>query len=117
MEREELQSKLETKMRICWNAYMDTLLALPPIQIIGKAAEISAAPFCCDELTENTAAYPELFLEYLLGFDNPLEVLREQWMNEQCVDHSDELEHAMWLLWDRGSAPDELHTMNSMSMK
>ena len=38
-------------------------------------------------------------------------------MNEQCVDHSDELEHAMWLLWDRGSAPDELHTMNSMSMK
>ena len=117
MEREELQSKLETKMRICWNAYMDTLLTLPPIQIIGKAAEISAARFCYDELAENTAAYPELFLEHLLGFDNPLEVLREQWMNEQCVDHSSELEHAMWSLWDRGPAPGEPYTMDSMSVK
>ena len=43
MERAELHSRLEQKMNECWNDYMDRLLLLPPIQIIGKAAEIAAA--------------------------------------------------------------------------
>lgn len=117
MEKMELHSILSEKMSACWNTYVDGLLTLPPIQIIGKAAEIAAARFCCDELTENTAAYPELFLEYLLGFDNPLEVLREQWINEQCVDYSSELEHAMWSLWDHDLRPDEMTTMGGVSLE
>ncbi len=80
MERDELHSKPEMKLIDCWNAYVDRLLTMKPIEIIGKAAEIAAARFCYDELTENAAAYPDLFLEYLLGANDPLEVIREQWI-------------------------------------
>ena len=45
MEREELHSKLEMKLIDCWNAYVDRLLTLQPIEIIGKSAEIAAARF------------------------------------------------------------------------
>ncbi len=100
-----------------WNTYVDRLLTLQPIEIIGKAAEISAARFCYDELTENTAAYPDLFLEYLLGFDDPLEMIREQWMEEQCVDRSGDLEHALWSMWDHGPHPDDFHAMDGMTME
>jgi len=117
VEKSKLQSKLETRMSECWNAYMDTLLALPPIQIIGKAAEISATRLCYDDLTENPNAYPDYLLEHLLQFDDPLEVMREQWMNEQSVDLSQDMEHALWSLWDHGPRPDEIPAMSSMSMK
>lgn len=108
MERDELHSKLEMKMIDCWNAYVDKLLTMKPIEIVGKAAEIAAARFCYDELTENTAAYPDLFLEYLLGFDDPLEGIREQWLEEQSGDHSGDLEHALWSLWDHDLLPEDL---------
>ena len=108
MERNELHSELEIKLIDGWNAYVDRLLTMKPIEIIGKAAEIAAARFCYDELTENTAAYPEYLLEHLLGFDDPLEIMREQWMDEQCGDHSGDLEHALWSLWDHGPASRDL---------
>ena len=114
MERDELHSKLEMKLIDCWNAYVDGLLTLQPIDIIGKAAEIAAARFCYDELTEITAAYPDLFLEHLLGFDDPLGIMQEQWLEEQCVDLSAELEHALWSLWDHGPHPGDL-SMDGMN--
>ena len=78
MENVELHSILEDKLTECWAAYENRLLALPPGQIIGKAAEIAAARFCYDELAENGANYPEQYLEHLLAFNDPLEILREQ---------------------------------------
>ena len=108
MERDELHSKLEIKLIDCWNAYVDRLLTLQPIEIIGKSAEIAAARFCYDELTENPAAYPDLFLEYLLGSDDPLEAVREQWLEEQSGDHSGDLEHVLWSLWDHELLPEDL---------
>jgi len=96
VERTELHSILDTKMNERWNAYVDRLLALPPIQIIGKSAEISAARFCYDELPKNRASYPNHLLECLLRFDDPLETMRERWMDEQRrVDNSRDLEHAL----------------------
>ncbi len=108
MERDELHSKLEMKLIDCWNAYVDRLLTMKPIEIIGKAAEIAAARFCYDELTENAAAYPDLFLEYLLGANDPLEAVREQWLEEQSGDHSDDLEHALWSMWDHELLLDDM---------
>lgn len=101
MEREKLHSILMEKMSECWNAYIDSLLPLPHIQIIGKAAEIAAARTCYDELTENAAAYSENLLARLLQYDDPLEILREQWRDEQCGDVSIAMEHALRSLWDR----------------
>ena len=48
--------------------------------------------------------YPDHLLEHLLCFDDPLTVLREQWQDEQEGDHSLDLEHALWSLWDHGPA-------------
>lgn len=115
MERTGLHSKLEEKLTECWNAYQAELLALPPERIIEKAAEIAAARFCYDELTENFSVYPEDLLEPLLEHDDPLELLREQWLDEQCVDHSGEMEHALWSLWDHGPLPDETPAMGGMN--
>ena len=115
MERAELHSILGQKMNECWNAYMDRLLPLPPIQIIGKAAEIAAARTCYDELTESPGSYPENLLEHLVGFDDPLEVLRERWMDEHCGDQSIDVEHALWSLWDYGPHPDQAPGMDGIS--
>lgn len=114
MEREELHSILEKKMSDCWSAYMDSLIPLPPMQIIGKATEIAAARTCYDELMENTASYPECLLEHLLGFDDPLEVLRERWLDERCGDASIDVEHALWSLWDHDIQPGKAPEMCGM---
>lgn len=37
-------------------------------------------------------------------FENPLEVVRIQWISEQTVDFSEELAHALWTLWDKGES-------------
>ena len=117
MERAELHSKVEEKLTECWDAYRDTLLALTPSQIIDKAAEIAAARSCLDELAENPEYYPEYLLEHLLQYDDPLEVMREQWMDEQCGDHSGDLEHALWSLWDHGPRLDEEPVVSGMTME
>ena len=117
MERAELHSKVEEKLTECWDAYKDMLLTLPPGQIIDKAGEIAAARSCLDELAEHPEYYPEYLLEHLLQYDDPLEILREQWMDEQCVDHSGEMEHALWSLWDHGPLPDKNPAMGGMSME
>lgn len=96
MEKMELHSILSEKMSACWNTYVDGLLTLPPIQIIGKAAEVTAARFCYDELTTNSASYPKRLLEHLLQYDDPLETMRERWMDEQRrIDHRGNLERVL----------------------
>lgn len=115
MERTELHSQLEARLHECWTAYKDELLALPPDQIIAKADEITAARFCYDELTESPSSYPDYLLEHLISADNPLELIREQWQNEQCIDHSNELEHALWSLWDHGPLVGASPSMGGMT--
>lgn len=115
MERAKLHSRLEAQLTDRWNAYQSKLLALPPDQIIGKAAEITAARFCYDELTENPDSYPDYLLEHLLESDDPLEIVRGQWMNEQCEDRSEALEHALRSLWNHMPQMDESPGMDGMS--
>ncbi len=117
MEKSDLHARLEDKLDKCWNAYRDSLLTLTPAQIMERTAEISATRFCYDMLTENTAFFPDHLLEHLLTFDNPLEAIREQWMDEQCVDLSGEFKHAMWSLWDHGPKPDETPIAGGMTME
>ena len=54
-------------------------------------------------------------MESLLEYDDPLELLREQWLDEQYVDHSGEFEHALWSLWDHSPLPGGTPAMDSMS--
>lgn len=115
MEKEELHSRLEEKLAECWDAYQARLLTLPPDQIIDKAEEIAAARLCMKELTESAAYYPSHYLEHLLEFGDPLEAIREQWIDEQDVDCSEDMEHALWSLWDHGPLPDDFPAMGGIS--
>lgn len=106
MTTEEIYTALGEKVGQNWAAYQEQMIQLSPDTLFMKADEIAAVWLCFNELTENQAAYPEHFLEHLLQFDNPLEIAREQWMDEQCIDYSIDFEHALWSIWDHGPIPE-----------
>jgi len=115
VEENTLYARLKERLDECWTAYRDSLLTLTPEQIVERAPEISATRFCYDMLANNNVCCPNHLLEHLLQFDDPLEAIREQWTDEQCVDLSGELEHAIWSLWDHGPNPNEA-PVSEMSM-
>ncbi len=43
----------------------------------------------------------------MLRFKNPLEVVRDQWMVEQNVDHSESISHTLWELRDKRAAEED----------
>ncbi len=106
MTTEEIYAALGEKVGQNWAEYQERMTQLSPDTLFMKADEIAAARLCFNELTENQAAYPEHFLEHLLQFDNPLEIVRDQWMDEQCIDYSIDFEHALWSIRDHGPEPE-----------
>jgi hypothetical protein len=102
MEREQIMEALREKLDRNWNAYLSELDRLSKSVLIGKSDEIATARFVYNELYGGR--YPEDYMEYLLRFQNPLEVVRDQWISEQTVDFSDEMNHALWSLMDKGDA-------------
>lgn len=104
MTADEVREALGQKLKDRWSEYSAEMLRRPPAEIFERANEIAAARFCCDQLTEHAASYPEECLEYLLRFEDPLTVVRDQWLLEQGVDLSEEFGHALWYLAASGSA-------------
>ncbi len=102
MEREQIIEAFQKKLDECWNNYMYTLGRYSKESLIKMSEEITATRFLYNEL--HGGGYPEDYMEYLLRFENPLEVARDQWISEQSVDFSDELNHALGTLMDRGDA-------------
>lgn len=98
MTEDEVREALRQKLRDRWSEYSAEMLQRPSTEIFERAAEIAAARFCYDELTENLTSYPAEYLEYLLRFEDPLSVVQAQWISAQNVDYSDEFEHALWMI-------------------
>ena len=76
----QLRRKLDENLACCqseWRRYSKDVL-------IGYAEEINATRIAYNELYCGAFEYPEEKLEYLLRFDNPLEVVRDRWIKEQC---------------------------------
>ncbi|NNJ32886.1 hypothetical protein [Lacrimispora defluvii] len=102
MQREQMIDAFRKKLDRNWNDYLRELDGLSKGVLIGKSDEITAARFVYNELYGG--GYPEDYMEYLLRFENPLEVARDQWISEQTVDFSEKLNHALWSLMDKGAA-------------
>lgn len=102
MQRKEIIEALWEKLDRNWNDYLNELDCLTKNQLIEKSDEITAACFVYNELY--SGEYPDNYMEYLLRFENPLEVVRDQWILEQTGDVNDELSHTLWNLWDKGAA-------------
>ena len=98
MTADEVREALRQKLRERWSEYSAEMLQRPSTEIFERADEIAAARFCCDQLTESSISYSVEYLEYLLRFEDPLSVVRDQWVSEQNVDYSDEFEHALWTI-------------------
>lgn len=102
MQREQMINAFRKKLDRNWNDYLRELDGLSKGVLIEKSDEVTAARFVYNELYGG--GYPEDYMEYLLCFENPLEVARDQWISEQSVDFSEELNHALWSLMDKGTA-------------
>ena len=91
----ELWERLSEKIEQNWQTYQRSLYDRSPGVLIGMADEISAAATCYSEFQLSGAYLPKDMLEYLLQFEDPLEVARDRWIFEQGADHGDEFQHAL----------------------
>ena len=105
MSENEIMDALREKLDKCNEAYRKELLQCSPFELIERAREIDANALVYNEL--HRGEYLEDFMEYLLRFQNPLEVVRDQWLNEQDVAYGAELYHALWTIADKGDAEQE----------
>ena len=70
-------------------AYMRGLDHLERDELIQSAAEISAMQVCRGRLTVQGESLPREELQFLLQAENPLEVLRDAWLERQSADEAE----------------------------
>lgn len=102
MDEKEIIQKLNEKLEDNYDAYMRDLGGMESQELIDKVEEISASKLVYGELKDG--GYSMDYLKYLLRFENPLEVVRDQWIDEQNVAHDDEMTHVLWTISDKGDA-------------
>lgn len=85
-----------------YNAFMQGWLKLDTPNLIEKAQEIAATQTVYTALRSGHVHLENV--EYLLRFRNPLEVVRDQWLEEEFSVPDRELEHAIWAIEDSGDA-------------
>ena len=105
MTEQEMMTLLRKKLDSGMARYQKEWRQNPASELVNLASEIAAAQFVYKELSEGS--YSAEYMEYLLRFENPLEVVADQWISEQNVDFSEELTHALWTLWDKGESESE----------
>ena len=89
MTEREKEQKLKERLRANYETYIQQLKTKPASDLIEMASEIAAAKFIYEELSVE-GAFGD-YADYLLQFENPLEVLMDGWLEEQNYDHHEEL--------------------------
>lgn len=104
MEYKNIKAELSKKLEANYISFMRELLKLEPIQLIEKAEEIAATKLVYNELKDG--GYSSKYLEYLLRFKNPLEVVRDKWIEENGSEmvHDDDMNHVLWSIADTRDA-------------
>ena len=105
MTEQEMMTLLRKKLDRGMAQYRKEWQQKPASELVELASEIAAVKFVYQELSDGS--YSAEYMEYLLRFENPLEVVADQWISEQTVDFSEELTHALWTLWDKGESESE----------
>ena len=102
MDENDVIQRLNKKLDENYDAYMRELQGLDTEQLIDRAEEIAASTLVYGELQDGQ--YSMDYLEYLLRFENPLEVVRDQWIGEQVVACNEKMTHVLWMISDKGDA-------------
>lgn len=73
--------------------------ALTPSELIEKSEEIYAAQMVKKHLMGNV---DEQQAEWFLRFENPLEIMRDKWIEENGIEmvHDEDFTHAVWAVMD-----------------
>ena len=93
MTEEQKEKKLKERLKSNYEAYIRTIQAELPPDLIDQAAEIAAAKLVYQELQENGC--PREFVDYLLRVENSLEMVRDMYLREQDIPHGKELYDAL----------------------
>ena len=96
----EVCEALRQKIELRWSEYEAEMLRFPAAELFSRAGEIAAAQLCHEQLTEYLDCYAIEDLEYLLRFEDPLAVVRDQWASRQEFDPSHEFKEMLAELQD-----------------
>lgn len=99
-ENMENERKLKERLKADYEAYIQRMGQKPAGELIEMASEIAAAKFIYEELIVE-GAFGE-YAGYLLQFENPLEVLRDNWLDNEACDRHEEIGHMLWNMKDKG---------------
>ncbi len=99
MERKNSKRKLQERIEANYRTYLQQLQSRPASDLIEQATEIAAVKLVYDELMGG--CNPD-YADYLLRFDNPLQLVSDQWLAEQNVSHADEMDNVLWSITDKG---------------
>ena len=95
----ELRDTLKERLDANYTAFMESLQKKTASELNKLAPEITAAQQLHDELL---AACNEQDVEFLLQFDDPLELVRDSWTAAiSNSDHSEEISHLLWEIQDK----------------
>ena len=92
--------KLKERLKADYEAYIQELQEKPAEELIGMAEEIAATKLVYEELSVE-GAFGE-YAGYLLQFENPLEVLRDNWQGCEGYARHEEIDHMLWNMKDKG---------------
>lgn len=114
MDKKKLEKKLKERVEANYRSYLMQIQNKPAAEIIGQATEIAAAKLVYEELMKGCN---EDYAEYLLRFENPLELVRDQWMIVQNESCSQELEYVLWEITDKGLGEGDYAPVNEQNVK
>lgn len=102
--KKNIEKELLEKLEANYISFMKEWMKLEPLQLIEKAEEIVATKLVYEEL--KNGGYDAEHLEYLLRFKNPLEVVRDKWIEENGSEmvHDEDMHHALWSIADKQDA-------------
>ena len=104
----ERKDTLKKRLDENYTAFIESLQEKTVSELIAMAPEITAAQQLYEELLD---ACDDEDMEFLLRFDDPLEVVRGYWESEITgYDHSGEMGHMLWEIRDR-----ELHEKEQLA--
>lgn len=103
MNHTEIKQAFEEKLGKNYAHFVIEWLTLQPTELIEKTEEIAATKLMAELLPEAASTDQ---MEYLLRFSNPLEVVRDKWIEENGSEmvHDDEMSHALWSITDKQDA-------------
>ena len=106
MNSTEIKQAFEEKLGRNYAQFVMEWLTLQPTELIEKAEEIAATKLMVELLPETGSTEQ---MEYLLRFTNPLEVVRDKWIEENGSEMvpDDDMGHALWSITDSQYAEQE----------